>query len=155
TGLGGASAGSRALEQVGTSGDCSERGLISYSAWYELFPAHPVELPVTVKPGDRLNAAVTVTGSLVSVRFEDVATGALFSADDWMAAPETDSAEWIVEAPSVCFTSCAPLPLADFGKVTFTNASTSTSGYTGAIDDRAWSRSRLVMAPWRKRVIAT
>lgn len=154
-GLGGARSGSRALEQVGTSADCSDRGLASYSAWYQLFPSAPVEVPMAVAPGDRLNATVTVAGRTVSVTFENLSTGATFSSDTWMRAPETDSAEWIVEAPSACFTMCSPLPLADFGKVTFTNASTTMAAHVGTIADPAWSRRRLEMAPQRRRTVAT
>jgi hypothetical protein len=37
-GLGGASGDSQALEQVGVSADCSQRAVVSYAAWYQLFP---------------------------------------------------------------------------------------------------------------------
>ena len=61
-GLGGAAPDSRGLEQIGTSADCSERFLPSYSAWYELIPAGPVELPLSVAPGDTLSAEVSAHG---------------------------------------------------------------------------------------------
>ena len=37
--------------------------------------------------------------------------------------PRPRSAEWIAEAPSVCKKSCVPVKLADFGSVTFSQAS--------------------------------
>jgi Peptidase A4 family len=155
TGLGGARAGSRALEQVGTSADCSDRGLVSHSAWYQLFPAPPVDLPVAVQPGDMVQVSITVASRLVLVEFTNVSTGVTFSTEVSMRGEaETDSAEWIVEAPAACFTTCEQLPLADFGKVTFTDASTRVETHMGAIDDPAWSRVRLKMAPYRRWPLA-
>lgn len=142
-GLGGTRADSRALEQVGTSADCSERAVVSYSAWYQLFPAPPVELPLRIAPGDRLDAAVSVDGWNVSIALHDLSTGSLFSGTVWMRYPETDSAEWIAEAPASCFTECTLLPLADFGRVTFANGSTAITSHIGSIADGAWSRRRL------------
>src|SRR5438067_4289968 len=78
-GLGGATSDSQALEQVGTSADCSQRALVSYSGWYQLFPAPPVELPLTIRPGDKLAATVAVAASAVTVELRDFTTGASFS----------------------------------------------------------------------------
>ena len=40
-----------------------------------------------------------------------------------MQSPDTSSEEWIAQAPSKCgHGSCEPLPLADFGTVTFSRA---------------------------------
>jgi Peptidase A4 family len=142
-GLGGTRADSLALEQVGTSADCSERAVVAYSAWYQLFPAPPVELPLTIAPGDRLEASVRVDGWEISIALRNLSTGAAFSATAWMRDPETDSAEWIAEAPAVCFAECTPLPLADFRKVSFTDGSTAITAHAGAIADGAWSRRRL------------
>lgn len=156
-GLGGARAGSQSLEQIGTSGDCSDRAVVSYSAWYQLFPAPPVELPLRVGPGDQLTAEVSVSAGIVGLSLRNDSSGSSFSTKIWMRAPEVDSAEWIVEAPSGCFTSCAPLPLADFGTARFTNAATSVDAHTGTIGDWAWSRLRLEMAQRRgtKAAVAT
>jgi hypothetical protein len=154
TGLGGTRSQSRALEQVGTSADCSDRGLGSHSAWYQLFPSAPVDVPVPVKPGDRVHAAVTVAGWVVSVTFTNLSTGGTFSVETWSREAEVESAEWIVEAPSACFSECSPLPVADFGRVTFTEASTSVDTFAGAIDDPRWSRLRLKMAPHHGRTVA-
>jgi hypothetical protein len=146
-GLGGASRDSQALEQVGVSADCSERALVSYSAWYQLFPAPPVELPLTIQPGDKLTAEVAVVASTVTIELRDGTTGASFSTDVRMRSPETDSAEWIVEAPSACFTTCTQLPLASFGRVLFADATTTAAAHTGTIKDPGWTRVRLKMRP--------
>jgi hypothetical protein len=153
-GLGGASSDSTALEQVGTSADCSERAHVSYSAWYQLFPAPPVELPLRIRPGDKLAAKVAVAASAVTVDLRDITTDASFSTELWMRSPETDSAEWIVEAPSACFTTCTQLPLAGFERVVFAGSSTTAAAHTGTINDAGWTSIRLKMRPRRGRSTA-
>jgi hypothetical protein len=146
-GLGGATEDSEALEQIGTSAECSDRALLSTSAWYQLFPAPAVEVPLTIRPGDAVAAEVTVNRQTVTLALRNVSTGAAFSTELVVQSPETDSAEWIVEAPAACFafTMCTQLPLADFDRVRFTDASTVAGPHAGPIGDQAWSRQRLVM----------
>jgi hypothetical protein len=153
-GLGGANADSEALEQVGTSADCSESALVSYSAWYQLFPAPPVELPLTIRPGDSIAAEVAVSGRTVTLALRNLSTGSSFSTERSMRSPETDSAEWIVEAPSACFVTCIQLPLADFDRVRFTNSFATAGAQTGTIRNPAWSRRRLEMGMRRRSLIA-
>jgi hypothetical protein len=153
-GLGGATSDSEALEQIGTSADCSQRALVSYSAWYQLYPAPPVELRLTIRPGDRVAAKVAVSANAVTVQLRDFTTGASFSTELWMRSPETDSAEWIVEAPSACFITCTQLPLAGFGRVVFADTSTSTGAHTGTIKDLGWTKRRLKMRPRGGRTVA-
>jgi hypothetical protein len=65
-----------------------------------------------------------------------------------MSDPDTSSAEWIAEAPSTCAdgtTGCQPLPLADFGNVTFTNASATAGGHTGTISDPGWTSQAVAL----------
>jgi hypothetical protein len=145
-GLGGASVNSAALEQIGTSADCSERALVSHSAWYQLFPAPPVELPLAIRPGDTLSARVAVSGTTVTLALRNASTGAALSAELRMASPETDSAEWIVEAPSTCFATCRQLPLAGFKRVVFTRTAATAGAHTGTIGSAAWANERLGMA---------
>ena len=153
-GLGGATSDSEALEQIGTSADCSQRALVSYSAWYQLYPAPPVELPLTIQPGDRIAAKVAVRASAVTVELRDFTTDASFSTKLQMRTPETDSAEWIVEAPSECFMTCTQLPLAPFGRAGFAGASTTASAHTGTIKDLGWTKRRLKMRPRGGRTAA-
>jgi len=145
-GLGGAKRKSAALEQIGTSADCSERALPSHSAWYQLFPAPAVELPLAIQPGDTISGRVAVSATTVTLALRNVSTGAAFSTELWMRSPETDSAEWIVEAPSTCFRTCAQLPLATFDRVAFTHTSTTLGTHTGTIRDAAWASEPLKMA---------
>jgi len=154
-GLGGARRYSRALEQVGTSVDCSDRAQPSYSAWYQLWPARAVDLPVAVRPGDVLDAAVTVDGAAVTITLRNVSTGAAFTQTIVMWEPESDSAEWIVEAPAMCFATCTLLPLATFRSVTFTDTTATLTAYTSMIADPRWTRSRFTMGVPAGRALAT
>lgn len=140
-GLGGSSNQSSALEQVGTQADCSAAGQASYYAWYELVPAAPVKLGLTIQPGDHISAKVGVSGSNVTVSLTDQTSGQSSTKTLQMSDPDTSSAEWIAEAPSACdgTGSCSPLPLADFGSVQFTGATATANGHTGPISDPAWS----------------
>jgi hypothetical protein len=154
-GLGGATRQSRALEQVGVSADCSGRAALSFSAWYQLWPAPAVELPVVVQPGDVIDAAVAVNGVTVTISLRNVSTGVAVTKDLVMWEPETDSAEWIVEAPAMCFATCTLLPLATFARVTFSETSATLGAHTGTISDSRWTQSRFKMGAPRGRSLAT
>jgi len=140
-GLGGLSQSSTALEQTGTEADCDAGGVAHYTAWYELVPAGPVAVKLTVNPGDAISAAVTVRGGHVTFRLVDHTSGATFSRRLRFRHPDTTSAEWIAEAPSTCRgRSCVPLPLSDFGTVGFTAAAVRTvRNITGTVADPHWS----------------
>lgn len=144
-GLGGYSTGARTLEQVGTDTDCSRSGTATYTAWYELLPAGPVKLTMKVHPGDDLSASTTVKGHNVTLRIRDLTTGARFTTTKRAASIDRSSAEWIVEAPSICLSSdsCEPLALTDFGEVLFSTATATAGGHTGTIVDPAWSSATL------------
>lgn len=149
-GLGG-SGQSQALEQAGTEADCSSGGAGSYFAWYELVPSAPVKVNMPVHPGDHISGRVTVNGSDVTVSLSDQTTGGSFTKTLQMSDPDVSSAEWIAEAPSACqqtAADCTPLSLANFGTVTFTGATaTTTSGHTGAISDPDWSATAVSLSP--------
>lgn len=144
-GLGGFSDSARSLEQIGSEADCARTGQAVYFAWFELVPRAPVDLELKVRPGDHLAASVTVHGRDVALHMTDLSTGARSYTTRHMSAPETSSAEWIVEAPSICFGSnaCSTLALTDFGTVTFTSATATGGGHTGTIGDPRWSTSEL------------
>lgn len=145
-GLGGFNQGSQALEQTGTAVDCTSSGRAVYSAWFELVPAAPVTMKLTVHPGDRIAASVAQKGRQTILQVRDLTTHAAKTAVRTISSPDLSSAEWIVEAPSLCFTStrCTPLPLTNFGTVSFSNASVSTSqAGNSAIDARSLKVTRL------------
>jgi hypothetical protein len=142
-GLGGASGSSSALEQVGTQSDYVN-GKATYTAWYELVPKAAVTLKLTVHPGDHITAKVTVDGTTVTVSITDTTTGRSTTKVLRMADPDTSSAEWIAEAPSVeSGGGYQVVPLADFGKVTFTRATATAAGHTGAITNSDWTAERI------------
>lgn len=145
-GLGGASEGSGALEQVGTQADCSTGGSGEHFAWYEMVPAAPVRLDLAIRPGDHVSARVSVSGTSVTVSLFNQSTGASSTKTLQMDNPDVSSAEWIAEAPSVCqgadaisTSNCTPVSLADFGRVTFTGASATANGATGTVSSSNWS----------------
>jgi hypothetical protein len=148
-GLGGADQQSPALEQVGTETNCDGTGAAQTFAWYELVPSAPVRLDMTIQPGDHVSASVSVSGSDVTVAITDQTTGASTSKQLTMSNPDASSAEWIAEAPSQCngdLSQCQPVALPDFGTVTFSNASATAGGHTGAISDTNWQAQPLQLS---------
>src|SRR5262245_556546 len=145
-GLGGNTDGSNTLEQAGTGAECKADGTASYYAWYELVPAPSVTIPLAVRPGDTITATVTVSGTKVTMQVTNVTTGKTVTKVKRTAAPDTSSAEWVAEAPSLCSGSgyCRTVTLSDFGRVKFTKASaTSADGHTGSISDGAWTATSI------------
>ena len=140
-GLGGFSNGSFAVEQTGTQANCTFGAVESYVAWYELFPAPPVNLKLRVHPGDVMSGAVAVTKRTVSIRLKNLTTGKLFTKKLKMRRPDLTSAEWIAEAPTGCdYTgNCSTLPLTNFGTVAFSHGSALAKGHRGRISDPKWS----------------
>jgi Peptidase A4 family len=148
-GLGGAGQGSNALEQTGTEADCGSDGTSSHFAWYELVPAAPVKLDLKISAGDHLTGKVTVNGTNVTVALSDTTTGQSVTKNLQMNNPDVSSAEWIAEAPSSCdgSGSCQPLPLTDFGNVSFSNSSATANGHTGTISDQNWTSTPVQLTP--------
>jgi hypothetical protein len=147
-GLGGLHTTSRALEQVGTEADCAG-GKGYYSAWYEIVPAAPVKLGLTIRPGDTMSASVAVSGRSVKLFIADRTRDTSFSKQLDVAQVDVSSAEWIVEAPSACGDNgnCRALPLANFGTTTFGSVkATSATGHTGTISDPAWSAVAITLS---------
>jgi hypothetical protein len=144
-GLGGASEGSRALEQVGTDADCSNSGKPVYSSWFELLPAEAVDVRMAVHPGDQIAASATVRAHDATLRLRDLTTGARFTITRRTPHIDVSSADWIVEAPSVCVGpgSCRTFALTNFGDVAFSSASATAAGHTGPIADPNWSATAL------------
>jgi hypothetical protein len=149
-GLGGATETSQALEQIGTSSDCTAAGKPAYSVWYELVPAASVKTKVKLAPGDKLHAIVVVDGTTVTLRLQNLTRHTVFTKRLTMAAPDVSSAEWIAEAPSGCdrLGHCRVLPLADFGRVTFSSGlAVTTDGRTGAIASSEWDATPIRLVP--------
>jgi hypothetical protein len=144
-GLGGYGESATALEQIGTDVNCTRSGDASYSSWYELVPAAPVDINLAIRPGDRIVTSVTVRSHDVTLRLRNLTSSARFSTTRRVAETDVTSADWIVEAPSLCLgtTTCATLPLTDFGTVSFSSATATAAGHTGTISDTNWSAASL------------
>jgi Peptidase A4 family len=155
-GIGGYSATSQALEQIGTEVDCSTFGRVSSSAWYELVPAPSTPVRFTVRPGDMMQAGVSISGSAVTMSLNDVTSHQAVRKTVRASTIDLSSAEWIVEAPSECVSpnSCQTLPLANFGSATFrSSAAWSSAGRGGAITNPAWQTTRVDLRPNSRRFI--
>src|SRR5215831_13363519 len=141
-GLGGYDASSQALEQAGTSADCSDRAQPTYYAWYELVPSPSQTIKLKVNPGDTITTSVNVVDSSNSVLFQikNRTRKTTFTKKVAIANPDLSSAEWIAEAPSACNQfRCTPIPLANFSSVAFTKVAALGNGNGGTIANSAWT----------------
>jgi hypothetical protein len=94
TGLDGYS--SDSVEQVGATVACVS-GTPTYYAWYDVYPAAPVDWSKTVQAGDKLTASVTYAGSnKFTLSMDNVTEGWTQSATATLAGAERSSAETIV-----------------------------------------------------------
>ena len=67
------------VEQTGTDADCNGRNNPAYYAWYEMYPNPPVNLSMTITPGDTISAEVSASGNTFTLTIKDVTTGASFT----------------------------------------------------------------------------
>jgi hypothetical protein len=141
---------SNSVEQIGTESDdataAAQDGTPQYYAWVEMYPFFPyyfVNFPV--HPGDHISAEVQVVGSnpgagggnFFFLTLTDAPASGPSETINAMGLGTFDqsSAEWIQEAPASGNTI---LPLANFGKLNFTEAQATIGGQTGPIDNSAW-----------------
>ena len=156
-GIGGYNVTSQALEQIGTESDCTAAVRAVSSAWYELVPSPSRGLKLTINPGDRVRGTVVVKSNEVTMTLDDLTQHRSFIKRLHVATVDTTSAEWILEAPSACTsaTDCHTLPLADFGSAGFSSAAAvTTTGHRGAITDRAWTTTKISLAPTGRQFIS-
>jgi uncharacterized repeat protein (TIGR02543 family) len=134
--------GNSTVEQDGTETSCAG-STPEYSAWYEMYGddsvngGYMVTLSTSsyhVSPGNSMSASVLLTGTQWTLKVVNNTAGWTFSTVITDAAPAAASAEVITESPEVCSGSCSEASLADFGVVTFTSISvTSSATGTGGI----------------------
>ena len=104
------------VEQTVTSADCSG-GAPRYYAWYEMYPKFPVNLSLSIRPGDAISGSVSVDGSgHFTLTIRNNSTGQAFTTTQHSNRARLASAEAIAEAPS---SSGGVLPLTNFGTVGF------------------------------------
>jgi peptidase A4-like protein len=117
------------VEQTGTDSDCSG-STPQYYAWYEMYPKFPTDYKNTVKPGDKMSATVTTTGTgSFTLTISDSTQGWTKTTNARLKSAKLASAEVIAEAPS---SSGGVLPLANFGSVSFSGASVNGSSLTSS-----------------------
>jgi hypothetical protein len=120
---------SNTVEQTGTDSDCANRRPVYY-AWYEMYPAYPVNLSGTVRPGDHMSASVTTNGSgSFTLTISDSTQGWTYTTHATLASAQLSSAEVIAEAPS---SGNRVLPLANFGTVNFTGSTVNGAALTSS-----------------------
>jgi hypothetical protein len=150
-GLGGYDLTSSAVEQVGTELDCVG-GRARSSAWFELAPSPAHTVRIGVHPGDLIAASVTTAGGRVTVAISDLTSHHSFQRTVTPTGGiDTSSAEWILEAPSECIlgtSTCQTLPLANFGKASFTMARAQAfGGSVGTISTAGGETTKISLGP--------
>lgn len=144
-GIDGLSSTDHTLEQIGTDSDCAGKKP-DYYAWFEMVPRSVVYLtsgyPVT--PGYTINAEVSGSGKNFVLQIEETHGGSVIwhytTKQSATVLPKASSAEWVAEDPCTG-SSCTIGPLADFGSVSFTNAT--ANGV--AISSSAFNSTKLTM----------
>jgi Peptidase A4 family len=117
-GIDGANSGT--VEQTGSDADCVGSHP-RYFAWYEMFPAFPVNFANRVRPGDHFSASVTHnSGSKYTLVIKDHTQHWSHIVHKSLRGAKNSSAEIIAEAPSTG--GGKVLPLANFGTMHFSNA---------------------------------
>jgi hypothetical protein len=146
-GIDGLSSTDDTVEQIGTDSDCSGKAEPDYYAWFEMVPRKVVYLasgyPVT--PGYTISAQVSGSGKNFNLQIEETHGGStIWHYTTNQAAtvlPKASSAEWIAEIPCSGKKGCTIGPLADFGSVSFTNATANGM----AISSSAFKSTELTM----------
>jgi hypothetical protein len=110
--------------------------------WYELYPSQAATpISRTVKPGDRIDAEVKLTGGKYVLTL-DIGGQKPFSTTPVTAKGVQNSCvEWIAEDPNWYVGD----PLSGFGSVSSSGGYATGNGKTGATGDPAWASQALTM----------
>ena len=123
---------SNTVEQLGTISWCFQ-GAPTYFTWYEMFPKGTVEVGTALKPGDKISASVTRTGTSYALKLTDATTAGNNISVTKTCALATcvdTSAEWIYERPSF---SIGIVPQAHYNAFKITAGSVTANGHTTTI----------------------
>jgi hypothetical protein len=124
---------SNTVEQLGTIGWCFQ-GKPVYFTWYEMFPANTVEVGTALKPGDKISASVTRTGTSYALKLTDATTaGNNISVTKTCALTKCKdtSAEWISERPA--FNTTGIVPQAHYNAFNLSSGAQTSGGTAGTI----------------------
>jgi uncharacterized repeat protein (TIGR02543 family) len=156
---------SSTVEQDGTEADCLG-GSASYDAWYEMYgdsavnSGYEVEISPTTNPvdaGDSMSASVSFsvsTGEWTLTIDDATRWSSAYSTTISFSTPARSSAEWVVERPEICSRTCSLASLADFGSVSFSNASTTTTSSSGSISANSYAAIEMVAGGYGSTVLA-
>jgi Peptidase A4 family len=118
------------VEQDGTLSWCFE-GKATYFTWYEMYPAATVTVGNSIRPGDKIAASVSRTGTSYTLALTDSTRPAnSFSVTKTCATCQNESAEWIAERPAFAI---GIAPLANYGSWTLNKATETAGATTGTI----------------------
>ena len=120
------------VEQAGTAAQCSTGSTptVTYYAWWEMYPTNTIQvMPLTIKPGDTIQATVTYSASTKNYTMTvlDKTSAKSYNKVAACASGLTcarQSAEWIVERPSL---NGAYTPLANWSTMSLTNNQAATA----------------------------
>jgi hypothetical protein len=127
------------LIQCGTEQN-SINGHVTYAVWYEMLPQSAIRIrSMSISPGDKMTATIQLINETTNqwqLKITDLTTKHTFQ-NTFTYNSSRLSAEWIVERPKVDkeFTT-----LIDFGKVTFTNCTTSFGSSIEALGSFPFSK---------------
>ncbi|HEY2307062.1 MAG TPA: G1 family glutamic endopeptidase [Streptosporangiaceae bacterium] len=120
------------VEQLGTLSWCYQAKPV-YFTWYEMYPKGTTEVGTTLKPGDKIAASVTRTGTSYALKLTDSTTsGNNISVTKTcaLATCKDTSAEWVSERPSF---STGIVPQAHYNAFKITSGAQTSSGKPGTI----------------------
>jgi hypothetical protein len=120
------------VEQLGTLSWCY-KGKATYFTWYEMYPAATTTVGTAVRPGDKIAASVTRSGTSYTFKLTDSTTSGNNISVTKICALATckdKSAEWISERPSF---PIGVAPQAHYNAFKITNGSETANGKAGAI----------------------
>lgn len=135
-GFDGFSASPKTVEQEGTFGWCF-RDKPTYYTWYDMYPANTVEVGKSLRPGDKISASISRSGSSYTLKLTDSTHAHNGFAEKKTCATSTcldRSAEWMVERPSF---PIGIAPLADYDTWQLTKGAETAGGKSGTIGSYA------------------
>jgi hypothetical protein len=156
-GLDGFTSSSESVEQTGIAANCSVSGSASYFAWFEMYPYAETRIPMTIRPGDSVTAAVSWNAArkVFRLTLSDTTRGEHYSRAH--GCPDVSvsgtrvrclrsSAEIIAEAPSTGTSQHLVIaPLSDYGAISFARiAITDGGGTSGGILSRHWNTTKII-----------
>ncbi len=139
---------SNTVEQTGTDSDCRS-GSAVYYAWYEFYPAYPVNLDSSsypVRVGDVMSATVTYSSGQFTATLADNTKGWTFTSPATsVSGAAQSSAECIAERPSI---AGSLTKLANFGVVSFTGCSANGTAFNSS------TAQEIIMVSFSGRILA-